>query len=62
MSDKSLAEKSRNAMEGAVDELVGHDEVGGLVFLLKRSDGRDRKNALYAELLESIDVRAEIEF
>ena len=48
-------------MEGAVDELVGHDEVGGLVLFLERADGGDGEDALDAELLEGVDVGAEVQ-
>ena len=48
-------------MEGAVDELVGHDEIGGLVLFLERAHGRDRKDALDAELFEGVDVGAEVQ-
>ena len=48
-------------MKGAVDELVGHDKVGGLVLFLERADGGDRDDALDAELLEGINVGAEVE-
>ena len=48
-------------MKGAIDELVGHDEVGGLVLFLERADGGDGEDALDAELLEGVDVGAEVE-
>ena len=48
-------------MEGAVDELVGNDEVGGLVLFLERTDGGDGEDALHAELLEGVDVGAEVQ-
>ena len=53
--------KVDDAMKGAVDELVGHNEVGGLVLFLERADGGDGDDALDAELLEGIDVGAEVE-
>ncbi len=49
-------------MEGAIDELVGHDEVGGLVLFFERADGGDREDALDAEFLEGVDVGAEVQF
>ncbi len=48
-------------MKGAVDELAGHDEVGGLVLFLERTDGGDGKDALHAELFHGVDVGAEVE-
>ena len=48
-------------MKGAVDELVGHHKVGGLVLFLQRADSGDRKNALHAEFLEGVDVGAEVQ-
>ena len=49
-------------MKCAVDELVGDDEIGGLVLLFERTHGGDRDDALDAKLLESVDVCPEIEF
>ena len=48
-------------MKGAVDELIGNDEVGGLVFFLERADGGDGDDALDAELFEGVDVGAEVQ-
>ena len=48
-------------MKGAVDELVGDHEVGGLVLFLERADGGDGEDALDAELLEGVDVGAEVQ-
>ena len=48
-------------MEGAVDELVGHHKVGGLVLFLQRADGRNGEDALHAQLLEGVDVGAEVQ-
>ena len=61
MAHNPLAEKCRNAMKGAVDELVGHHKIGGLVLFLERSDGRDREDALDAQLLEGVNVGAEVQ-
>ncbi len=58
----AVAEERGDAMEGAIDELVGNDEVGGLVLFLERADGGDGKDALDAEFLEGVDVGAEVEF
>ncbi len=49
-------------MEGAIDELVGDYEVGGLVLLFERADRGDGEDALDAEFLEGVDVGAEVQF
>ena len=46
----AVAKESGDAMKGAIDELVGNDEVGGLVLFLERADGGDGEDALDAEL------------
>ena len=61
MAHDAVAEEGGDAVEGAVDELVGNDEVGGLVLFLERADGGDGEDALDAELLERVDVGAEVE-
>jgi len=61
VSDNSVAEKSINPMAGAVEELVGNHELQRFVLFLERSNGRDGDDALDAELLESVDIGAEIE-
>ncbi len=48
-------------MEGTIDELVGDDEVGGLVLFLERADGRNGEDALDSELLHGVDVGAEVQ-
>ncbi len=49
-------------MKCAIDELIGNDEVGRLMFLFKRSNGGHREDALDAEFLEGVNVRAEVQF
>ena len=61
-ADDTLAKKRGDAVEGAVEELIGDDKVGGLVLFLKRTDGRQRENALHSELFEGVDVGSEVEF
>ena len=61
VADDSIAKEGGDAMEGAVDELIGDDEVGGLVLFFERADGGDGKDALDAEFLEGVDVGAEIQ-
>jgi hypothetical protein len=61
VAHNAFAEEGGDAMKGAVDELVGNHKVGGLVLFLQRADGRDGENALDAELLECVDVGAEVQ-
>src|SRR5580698_10797527 len=61
VADDAFAEKGRDAMKGAIDELVGHDKVRGLVLFLERADGGNGNNTLDAELLECVDVGAEVQ-
>jgi hypothetical protein len=61
MAHNAFAEESGDAIEGAVDELVGMTKVGGLVLFLQRADGGDGENALHAELLHGVDVGAEVQ-
>ncbi len=61
MSYDSVAEEGVDAMTRAIEELVGDDEVEGFVLFLERSDGRDGDNALDAELLEPVNIGAEVE-
>ena len=49
-------------MEGAIDELVGNNEIGGLVLFLQRADSRDRNDALHPEFFERVNIRAEVQF
>jgi len=42
--------------EGAIDELVGDNEVGGFVLFLEGADGGDGKDALDAEGFEGVDM------
>ncbi len=62
VAHNSVAEKSGNAKESPVDELVGHHKIGGLVLFLQRAHGGNREDALHAELLECINVGAEVQF
>ena len=60
--DDAVAEKSVDAMAGAVEELVGDHEVERLVLFLQRADRGNRNDALDSQLLEAVNVRAEIQF
>src|SRR5579863_2949633 len=61
MGDDAATKKSIHAMTGAVEELIGYHELEWLVLFLERSDGRNGDDPLDAELLESVNVGAEIE-
>src|SRR6185437_1618267 len=61
VSDQAFAEKRGDTAGGSIDELVGDEEVGGLVLFLEGTDGGNRKNALDAELLHGIDVGTEVQ-
>ena len=58
VADDAVAEEGGGAGEGAVDELVGDDEVGGLVLFLEAADGADGEDAGDAERLHGVDVGA----
>ena len=62
VADDAFAKESGGAQEGAVDELVGDDEVSGPVLFFERADGGERKDARDAEFFEGVEVGAEIEF
>jgi len=48
VAHNALAKEGCDAMEGAVNKLVGNYEIRGLVLFLERADGRDGENALDA--------------
>src|ERR1700757_1017291 len=57
----SVAEECVDAMAGAVEELVGNDEIQRLVFFLERTHGGDGNDAFYTQLPESVNIRAEVQ-
>ena len=59
--DEAAAEKRADASSRPIEELIRHDDVQRLVFVLQAADGARREDALDAEHLEAVDVRAEIE-
>ncbi len=61
VADDAFAEEGGGAGEGTVDELVGDDEVGGLVLFLQAADGADREDARDAEGLHRVDVGLEVQ-
>src|SRR5947209_10452055 len=58
---EAAAEERADAPSGAVEELIGHDDVERLVLLFQAADRARRYDPLDAEHLECVDVRAEIE-
>src|ERR1700689_2558324 len=62
MTDDAITEEGRNAMEGAIDELIGDDEVARFVLFFQRSDCGNRDDALDAKFLQRIDIGAEVQF
>src|SRR6185437_3580685 len=60
VADDAVAEKGGDAKECAVDELIGDDEIRGLVLFLQRTNRGNGKNALDAQFFESEDVSAEV--
>ena len=58
----AFAEKSIYTMAGAIEELIRDYEIKRLVFFLQRSDCGNGDDPLDAELLESINIGAEIQF
>ena len=61
VADDAISEEGGVAGEGAVDELIGDDEVGGFVLFLQAADGGDGEDGGDAGGFERVDVRAEVE-
>ena len=57
---QSVAEKRVDAVAGAIEELVGNDEIQRLMLFFQRSDGGNRNDAFDSQLLEAVNVGAEI--
>ena len=62
VGNHAAAEERVDTMASAIEELVGDDEVEGLVLFLQRTDRGDGNDALDAELLEAMNFGAEDEF
>ena len=60
--DQTIAEEGIDAVAGAIEELVGDHKIERLVLFLERSHGRDRNDSLDTQLLEAVDVGAEVQF
>src|SRR5580765_153944 len=59
--DDAASEKGADPSFGAIEELIRHQDIERPVLFLQASDGARRENALDAEHLEAIDVRAKIQ-
>jgi hypothetical protein len=63
MADDAVAEEGGAALTGgAVEELVGNDDVPGDDLLLHAADGGNRDDPFDAELLHAVDVGTEGDF
>ena len=58
----AATEKSVDPMAGAVEELIGDNEIQRLMLFFQRSDRGNGNDALDAELLEAMNVGAEVQF
>src|SRR5437016_5979423 len=58
----AVSEKSVHAVTGAVEELIWDHELQRLVLFFQRPDRGDGDDAFHAQLLEAVNVGAEIEF
>ncbi len=59
--DQAFAEERGDAAAGAVEELIGNDEIERPVLFLERADRAERDDALDAERLHAVDVGAEVQ-
>ena len=59
--DEAAAEEGADAPLRPIEELIGHDDVERPILLLQAADRAGRQNALDAEHLEAVDVRAEVQ-
>src|SRR5206468_4326769 len=60
--DQALTEECGDSVFCAIDELIGNQKFSGGKFFFQRADSTDRENAVDAEELERINVRAKINF
>src|SRR6266508_6322258 len=58
---EASSEERADASLRAVEELIGHENVERLVLVLEAADRTGRQDALDAERLEAVDVRAEVQ-
>src|SRR5262249_54771291 len=62
VADDPVAEKTRRTPKGSIDELIGHHQVARRKILAHAAGRADRHQELDAELLETIDVGAVVNF
>jgi hypothetical protein len=58
VSDDVFVKERRRPAFGAVEKLIGNDEVQRFQLLLQRADGAKRKQPFDAKLLEAVNVGA----
>ncbi len=56
MDNDTLAEEGIDPALGAVNELVGNNQVAGFYFLLEAADGINGNDVFHPERLEGIDI------
>ncbi len=61
MGDQAFAEEGGDAAAGAIDELIGDDEIERAMFFLERADGAEGEDAFDAERLQAPDIGAKIQ-
>ncbi len=61
VADQPAAEERARAPLRPIEELIGNDDVGGLVFLLEAADRARGEDVLDAEHLHAEDVGAEVQ-
>ena len=58
---QAFSEERGDAAAGAIEELVGDDEIQRPVLLLERAHGAERNDALHAQQLHAVNVGPEIQ-
>jgi len=61
MRDNPSPEERADAPARSIEELIRHDNIERLVFVLQAADRARRQDPLDAEHLETVDIRAEIQ-
>jgi hypothetical protein len=62
VGNQACAEKSGDAMAGAIDELIGDQEFAGGEIFFERTDSADGDDSVHAKELERVDVGAIVDF
>src|SRR5436190_8756150 len=61
VGNQSAAEKGADAPFGAIEKLIGHDDIERLELLFQAADRAGRKNPLDAEHFKTVDVGAKVQ-